>query len=115
MSGRRILVVEDDPVARCALEATFRRSGWRVVAVATLAEAVANLDPAPHGIVLDLILPDGDGETILRKVQERGLPTLVAIITGCENRTRLHAAADLMPVALLCKPLDLAEVSRVFR
>ena len=115
MSGRRILIVEDDPAARHAIEATLRGRGWPVLGVGTLAEAMANLDPVPYGIVLDLVLPDGEGETILRAVVERGLATLVAVITASEDRGRLHAAADLGPVALLCKPLDLNEVARVFR
>lgn len=115
MSSRRILVVEDDPTARHAIEATLRRRGWSVLGVGTLAEAMASLDPAPHGIVLDLVLPDGEGETILRAIVERGLPTRVAVITASEDRGRLHAAADLGPVALLCKPLDLNEVARIFR
>ena len=68
---RLILIVEDNAVTRRALQALFKSRGWAVSVAETVAEGLAQLDPPPDVIVLDLMLPDGDGEEVLREVRSR--------------------------------------------
>ena len=78
------MIVEDDAATLRALGSAFSRKGWDVCTAATVAEALALLErsPAPDFLILDLMLPDGGGEVILRRVKQAGLASHVIICTG---------------------------------
>lgn len=61
---RRILVIDDEPTARRAVEAALGRQGdWGIRSVATLAEADEVAAAwRPHLVILDLELPGSSGE-----------------------------------------------------
>jgi len=112
MAEHRLLVVEDDPSTRESISGYYRRRGWQVREAGSLAEGLARLDaePEPCCLILDLMLPDGDGVAILERVRQKGLRTRVAVCTGSVDLARLRAAAELRPDAMLPKPLHLPEV-----
>jgi DNA-binding response OmpR family regulator len=112
IQGYRILVVEDDAASLLALRRLFAHRGWVVSAARTVAEAMAKLDPPPHCILLDLMLPDGEGEDILRRVREGDLPTKVAVCTGMNDPVRLAMVKGMEPDVLFHKPLDFEAVCR---
>ena len=59
---QRILVVEDDPAVRLSLRVAFERQGFQVEEAATGGAGVeAVRRQVPDGVILDLMLPDGDG------------------------------------------------------
>src|SRR4051794_29526672 len=97
MARRSLLVVEDDPTTRKALGKYFRLIGWEVRLASTVAEGLAQLDPPPDCVILDLMLPDQGGDVVLRKIREDRLPTRVAVCTGTEDRDRLMSVATLGP------------------
>jgi len=114
MRGKRALIVEDHDGTRLALRSIFKRNGWQVSSAATMAGGLDLLHSSPDCIVLDLLLPDGDGETILRKVRTDNLPArVVAVTTGVDDPSRLAAVRELNPDVLLCKPIDLNVVFRM--
>lgn len=110
-----LMIVEDDPSSRRSLESIFSRRGWAVCSAATLAEATAFLDHGlvPDCMVLDLQLPDGDGEEILRKVRGGGLKTRVAVCTGTHDESKLKGVRALAPEGLIVKPIALDELEKV--
>src|SRR5690242_12946376 len=110
MAKLRLLVVEDDEFTRRVWEIIFGRRGWDVVVAGTLAEGLKLLDPAPDYLILDLILPDGEGEAILRKVRELGLGTRVAVTTTIEDQWELDFIRSLCPEAVLEKPMGVGEL-----
>lgn len=110
MSARRLLIVEDDSVSRRAMETLFRRRGWEVSSAKSVEEALGLLDPPPDCVVLDLMLPDGNGEAILQHVRDARIASRVIIITGCQDRVRLDALAKLKPEGMLRKPLDFLQL-----
>jgi DNA-binding response OmpR family regulator len=112
MKGYRILVVEDDPASQDVFRRLFAHRGWVVSVARTVAEGMAKLDTPPHCILLDLTLPDGEGEAILRKVREGNLPSKVAVCTGTDDPVRLAMVKGMRPEALFRKPLDFDEVCR---
>jgi DNA-binding NarL/FixJ family response regulator len=69
-------------------------------------EGLARLDPPPDRLVLDLGLPDGDGEAILRRVRAERLPIRIIVHTGMVDPARLSAVSSMRPDAVLPKPLD---------
>lgn len=69
----RLLLVEDDRNLREALAETLIDESYEVKTAATLAEARATLKAfVPDVLVLDLMLPDGDGSTLCREVKRSG-------------------------------------------
>jgi DNA-binding response OmpR family regulator len=69
MGRHRVLIVEDHALTSTSLTRIFARKGWDARMAATVAGGLAALDPPPDCVVLDLNLPDGDGEAILRTIR----------------------------------------------
>lgn len=110
----QVLLVEDDRELRTTLSAALQVEGYRVVAAASLADAQTVL---AHGaerghfdlILLDLGLPDGDGESLLRGLRtEQGTPVIVisARHTDDPKIRLLDAGAD----DYLVKPFSVGEM-----
>src|SRR6058998_1101399 len=108
-SGRqKILVIEDDPVARADLEARLEANGYTVARAADAASALTVVNrERPDLILLDLGLPAGDGFLVLERLHK--IETLAAIpvlvVTGRsdpETRKRVEAMG-ITPV--LVKPV----------
>jgi CheY-like chemotaxis protein len=100
-------LVEDDPATRKALLGILDRQGWEVWGASTLAEALSLVARDPDCVVLDLMLPDGEGTAVLEKIRAEGRRALVVVTTGSIDTVRLDCALRLKPAALLTKPIDL--------
>ena len=83
MSLEKILIVEDERVVRNLLESIFARHKYSVTCAATLAEATAAVQRESFDLLmLDLRLPDGDGQKFLEKMAALPERPLVVMITG---------------------------------
>jgi two-component system KDP operon response regulator KdpE len=71
MSPATVLIVDDESAVRKLLEITLHANGYQTQAAATGGEGLtaAAMHP-PDLILLDLGLPDEDGQTVLRKLRE---------------------------------------------
>ena len=81
----RVLIVEDDPRIASFLDKGLRAEGYSVTTAATANEAEAALalfDEQLDIMLLDLGLPAGDGEDILRRLRRRGSPLPVIVLTA---------------------------------
>ncbi len=56
-----VLVVEDDPFANKAICRICKMKGWEAKPAMTIKDAMVALDDSPTCVVLDLMLPDGNG------------------------------------------------------
>jgi CheY-like chemotaxis protein len=112
MSTHCILIVEDHQPTRNVLKMIFHRKGWVTVTAATVAEGLAclALEPRPNCVLLDLDLPDGQGEAVLERVRIDCLPIRVVVCTGSGDDQRWQELRVYRPEAVLQKPVDLAEV-----
>jgi len=83
MKGRqKILVVEDNFATRTMLEHTLELEGYDVVALASGSLVADELrGPLPALVILDVMMPDVDGFTVLKAIREsdytRELPVLM--------------------------------------
>jgi CheY-like chemotaxis protein len=109
-AGPILLLVEDDPTTRRILTRLLLKLGRAVLAVATVREAMDALDPVPSVIVLDLDLPDGRGEAILRHVREHRLHARVVVCSACGDPQRLEDLHRLAPDAYLPKPIEFPQL-----
>ena len=94
----RVLVCDDEPQILRALRIVLRGEGFEVSATATFEEALdeAALRP-PDAAILDLVLPDGDGVELTRRLREwTAAPILLLSAVGDETSKieALDAGAD---------------------
>jgi DNA-binding response OmpR family regulator len=76
-------VVEDDVNLRLTLVDNLEEEGYAVTAASTLAEARAQLKGPGFGVVvLDLMLPDGDGYALCRELRQARSPSRVLMLTA---------------------------------
>lgn len=99
MSDRpRVLVVDDEPRILRALRAVLRDAGFDTIAAATVEEALdAAAVRAPDAAIVDLLLPDGDGIQVTRRLREwTQAPIIILSAVGEERRKieALEAGAD---------------------
>ena len=90
--NQRVLLVEDDERLGQMVDDYLGAAGWRVSRVASMAQAYAALcldDAVGHGpgydaMVLDLMLPDGDGLDLCKRLRGTGsdLPVLMLTARG---------------------------------
>ena len=71
----------------------------------TVAGALAALSGNPDWVLLDLMLPDGCGTQVLRRVAEDNRACRVCVITGC-GPEKVERVRALRPHAVLKKPVD---------
>jgi len=105
-----LLVVDDDAWTRYALTRLLKLKGFHVLAASTLAQGLDLLDTGPDCVILDLGLPDGRGEAILRKVREEGLASRVVVCSVIADARRLEVLKSLQPDAILTKPVELRDI-----
>ena len=104
--------MEDEPAARHALTLPLRHYDYEVLTAGTVAEGLQLAKSEPDFILLDLMLPDGDGMTVLEGVRQRGLRSRVAVLTGVGDPDHLDRVNLLRPAALLKKPVDFSQILR---
>jgi DNA-binding NtrC family response regulator len=107
----RFLIVDDDPQVRDLLEKFFLRLGYTVETAGNGEEGLQKFRKDPFdGVISDLVMPDGDGLALLKKVKEIRPGTLFFLITGygtVENAVQgmKEGADDFIP-----KPFHLEDL-----
>jgi CheY-like chemotaxis protein len=86
--------------------------GYSVTEAASVADAVTGLAQHPDWVLLDLMLPDGCGSAVLKKVHADRLTTRVCVVTGCAL-SKLEEVRRLGPDHVLIKPLDVSQLMGV--
>jgi DNA-binding response OmpR family regulator len=116
----RVLVVEDDPTLLGQLTELLEREGYRAVRGAgTVADALLTVATwQPQLLLLDVMLPDGNGFDLLRRVRETSDAPALFLSARDEDASRLrglglgaddYVAKPFLPAELL---LRLAAVLR---
>jgi DNA-binding response OmpR family regulator len=112
----RVLVVEDETELGELMAEHLRRQGFAADLVECLDEAESALATTTFdAMVLDLNLPDGDGQDLLHRLRQRGdwLPVLAATARDAvDQRVR---SLDLGADDYLVKPFDLRELTARLR
>ena len=84
MNGRNetILVIEDDPSMRTGLRDNLEIEGYRVVCAGTLQEGLAAMSDGVDLVLLDVMLPDGDGMAFCKELRARGATQPILMLTA---------------------------------
>lgn len=108
----RILLIEDDEAIGGAVRDHAVADGHAVEWATTLAEASAVADVAEFGLILlDLRLPDGDGNTFLKSLRARQDTTPVIILTARDQISDRIEGLNNGADDYLVKPFDLGELT----
>ncbi len=112
----RLLIVEDEPVLRKHLGRLFEREGYHVVCVGSVGEAVQRL-ATDHfdALLLDIMLPDGDGLDALATLAPCQRPRRTMVMTAFSSPENEERAQHLNVDRVLRKPIDLAQLVRAVR
>jgi two-component system response regulator MprA len=116
VSAPRILVVDDEPALRSALERALRMEGYGV----DLAEdGVRALDAVagsqPDAVVLDVAMPGMDGLEVCRRMRAGGDRTPVLMLTARDAIDDRVAGLDAGADDYLVKPFALTELQARLR
>ena len=107
----RVLLVEDEPIAREALASFLEDAGYDVTATCTGDEAVILLTEDEYSLLLtDISMPghiDGIGLAEHAREIHPGLP--IVIVSGREG-TEASASAVTSPTAFFSKPFDINQL-----
>ncbi len=92
MSGQRVLVVDDEPQVLRALRTTLRAAGYDVDSAATAEEALtAAAAHPPQAVILDLVLPDGNGTDVCRELRSWSEAPVIVLSAVGEERQKIEA------------------------
>ena len=110
-SQHTIVLAEDDPSVRAAVQRVLELEGYSVIAVndgrAALDTIIAN---PPHAAVLDVMMPFADGLTVCRELRHRGNRTPVLLLTARHEVGDRVAGLDAGADDYLVKPFAVDEL-----
>ena len=115
-AGETIIIAENNPFIRQLLARTLDTVGYKTVQIDDgpgLLDAVRAREPETRLIIMDLELPQKNGQECLRTLRDTGLIVPIIMMTG-----RLDADLEDRlgeDVILLRKPFQLADLSRLVR
>ena len=82
----RVLIVDDDPDIRRLVRHHLEQAGFEVAAVESGREGLAHsLERAPDLVVLDLMLPDLDGNEVCRAIRSQAGPALPILMLSARS------------------------------
>lgn len=110
ITGKRILIVDDEEPIRELLATALHFTGYQVESVASGLEALRAVANAPDLIVLDVNLPDIDGFEVCRKIRSGGNLTPVIFLTARDDASDLRAGFSRGGDDYLTKPFSLEEL-----
>ena len=111
---KRVLIVDDDPAILEMLQEILGRDGRIDVRTAETGYDAGMLTEAfrPNLLILDYLLPDVNGDLVLRRLRERdelaGIQVL--IISGVVNQAEIQQLLDSGAAGFMRKPFDVAEL-----
>lgn len=110
MTEQMILIIEDDPAIRKLLEIALEANGYRTQHAATAREGkIAAAMHQPALVLLDLGLPDADGQDLLRDLRE-WYARPVIIVSARNAEAEIVRALDNGANDYLIKPFRTGEL-----
>jgi two-component system response regulator MprA len=107
----RVLVVDDEPAVREALERALRLEGYQVTMAGDGDEALRLVAESSHdAVVLDVLMPGMDGLEVCRVLRTAGIRTPVLMLTARDAVSDRVAGLDAGADDYLVKPFALEEL-----
>jgi two-component system response regulator RegX3 len=115
MTKRTILLVEDEEAISEPLAAALGREGFAVLVAATAARGLELFESrSPDLVLLDVMLPDGDGRDVLRRLREVSRTPVIMLTARGEEMDRV-LGLELGADDYVTKPFSAAELAARIR
>ena len=105
-----ILIIEDDASMRTGLKDNLEIEGYRIICASTMKEGVEAVSGKPDLILLDVMLPDGDGIKLCKQLRTMGILQPIIMLTArgeeMDKVLGLESGAD----DYIVKPFSLREL-----
>ena len=110
------MVVDDEPAIVAMFQHIFLDSEISVVAAETGASALEQIKAnRPDAVMLDVILPDGDGLDVFESIRQIDAQLPVVIMTSGQDGQTAIEAMQQGAMNYLVKPLDVMSLNKVVR
>ncbi len=110
----KILLVEDDAFLRDGLCEMLSKEGYGVTAVSTILDARSKITDGFNLVILDVMLPDGNGFDFCTEIRESGNNIPILFLTACDDEIQIVRGLDAGADDYVTKPFKLLELmSRV--
>jgi DNA-binding response OmpR family regulator len=119
MTGKRLLIVDDDPEICAVVIRVAQRKGFEARGIHSVAEfAGVYGEFRPSLLILDLAMPDTDGIELTRLLAASGAVVPILFMSGfetgiLESARRLAEARGLNVVGTIQKPVRAADLARL--
>ena len=115
LAGKRILVVDDNPINLDIASETLLMSGAEVDSAGGGEDAIALLGKTKYDLVLlDLTMPGVDGWVVGRALRSSDVnaKTALLLFTASDANDAQRAARELDAQGLVAKPVDVDDLTR---
>ncbi|HEU4957826.1 MAG TPA: response regulator transcription factor, partial [Sphingomicrobium sp.] len=104
----RILLADDHPMIRAAIDVLLRDTGYEVVGMAGTGQAALEVlnQIQPDILLLDIQMPGGSGLDVLRQLRADKSPVKVIILTAAVDDAALLEAKALKVRGIVLKNSD---------
>lgn len=110
----KILLVEDDAFLREGLCEMLEKEDYGVTAVSTILDARSKITDGFNLVILDVMLPDGNGFDFCAEVRANGNAIPILFLTACDDEIQIVRGLDAGADDYVTKPFKLLELmSRV--
>ncbi|MGL5346365.1 MAG: response regulator transcription factor [Peptostreptococcaceae bacterium] len=110
----KVLLVEDDRAVALAVIYSLKKEGFEVIHAPNLKTAREVLNDTIDIILLDLMLPDGDGYELCSEIREAQNDIPIIFMTACDEESNIVLGLDLGADDYVTKPVKIRElVSRI--
>ena len=110
---KNILVIDDDESITWVIKKALEPLGYKVTSRTKLSSGLKAVQDKTHIVLLDLILPDGDGLEGLREIRSVNPDTVVIMITANAKMQSTITAMKEGAYDYLEKPFDIEELKIV--
>lgn len=112
----RLLVIEDTPDIAALLRIALEEEGYAVDSADTATEGIMLAQVNEYdGMVLDVMLPDGSGLEIARRLRKEGRTTPILMLTAQGQKSDIVRGLDAGADDYLVKPFSIDELKARLR
>ena len=106
----KILLVEDDFALAMATEYALQSEGYQVVSVDSLQKARGSLEEDIDLVLLDLMLPDGNGYAFCKEIRDGGFEMPIIFLTAVSEEANIVQGLEMGADDYVTKPYRVKEL-----